>query len=79
MQAKYKETAPEMEWKVMDVMDMQDFPDASFDVAIDKGRSLHKPQLEACWVAELLLFCCSIQQRQERWMLSWYGSRICRS
>jgi len=37
MQAKYKETAPEMEWKVMDVMDMQDFPDASFDVAIDKG------------------------------------------
>lgn len=39
MKAKYKESAPEMEWLVMDVMDMRDLPDTSFDIAIDKGTS----------------------------------------
>merc|ERR1711879_244761 len=37
MKQKYKETAPDMDWLVMDVMDMKELPDASFDVAIDKG------------------------------------------
>jgi ubiquinone/menaquinone biosynthesis C-methylase UbiE len=44
MKQKYKETAPDMDWLVMDVMDMKELPDASFDVAIDKGAALpHQP------------------------------------
>lgn len=37
MRKKCGEEMPEMDWLVMDVLDMSQFPDASFDVAIDKG------------------------------------------
>ncbi|KAL6073733.1 Endothelin-converting enzyme 2 [Balamuthia mandrillaris] len=36
MKERYEATMPEMQWHVMDVLDMS-YPDASFDVAIDKG------------------------------------------
>ncbi len=38
MKSKYESTAPEMSWVVMDAMDMKEFADASFDIAIDKGE-----------------------------------------
>jgi hypothetical protein len=47
MKQKYKDTAPDMDWLVMDVMDMKELPDASFDVAIDKGAP---SQLLSCFL-----------------------------
>jgi ubiquinone/menaquinone biosynthesis C-methylase UbiE len=47
MKQKYKETAPDMDWLVMDVMDMKELPDASFDVAIDKGAAPSHQSLAA--------------------------------
>ena len=37
MKEKCKETCPELEWRVMDVLDLTFTPEESFDFAIDKG------------------------------------------
>jgi hypothetical protein len=66
MKLKYKDTAPDMGWLVMDVMDMKELPDASFDVAIDKGNSVLSPSTALQWLIS------NESVYQERWMLSWY-------
>lgn len=68
MKEKYGQSAPEMEWLVMDVMDMKDLPDASFDVAIDKGTTA-SPAF--CLRSQVLAYMILLNH-QERWMPSWY-------
>lgn len=37
MEEKYKQKYPKMEWKVMDVLNMSEFPKETFNTIIDKG------------------------------------------
>jgi hypothetical protein len=68
---KMKPKHPEMEWLVMDMLDLK-FDDRSFDVVIDKGASFY-PLLFS-----LLHFFISLTQfssptfLQLQWTLSWY-------
>jgi hypothetical protein len=73
MKQKYKETAPDMDWLVMDVMDMKELPDASFDVAIDKGAA--PPAAVPCGIPTTLTHPpYALRSDQAPWMPSWYDS-----